>query len=89
LICVQGSTASGWLPAGPFLGVVSGSLAIGCEGGVVGMDGRRKDVDEYGALELPGFAKEKVKLDCSGVIVCDVVEEYVDSRTENPFPMLK
>jgi hypothetical protein len=53
------------------------------------MDARRKDVDEFGALERPGFAKEKVKLDRSGVIVCDVVEEYVDSRTENPFPMLK
>jgi hypothetical protein len=47
------------------------------------------DADEFGALELSGSAKEKVKLDRSGVIFCDVVEGEVDSGTANQFPVLK
>lgn len=68
LVLMQCDPGFAWTVVGPSLDTVPESLIIGCEGGVVGTNRRRRKVDDSLALELHRFAEVKMKLDCSSVM---------------------
>jgi hypothetical protein len=86
---LQYNAGSGWTTIGSLRDKISGSFTIGCEAGVVGTEGRRREVDEFRTLELQWSSEPIVKLDCSVVIVFDVVEDQPESRVENWFSVVR